>query len=358
MRVLCLATHPTLGAGNRLRIEQYAPLMRDRGIELEVSPFFDDATYRVLYEPGHTLAKAAGVVRGVARRIRDVVRARRYDLVIVYRESAPLGPPIAERLIRAQRVTYLFDFDDAIFLRVAHPANRRWAWLRDPSRAEWTARHACAVIAGNEYLAEWARGLNRRVTTIPTPVDTERHRPAASPRRGDGPIVIGWVGSSTTAPYLRFVDRVLERVASRHDVVVRVIGGSYSHDRVSVEVLPYRLEAEPSDIAAFDIGILPEPDDDWVRGKGAFKALLYMAAALPVVASRVGVNAEVIGEGGFCVGSEDEWVEALERLIADSGLRATLGAKGRARVEERYSLRVQAPRFAAALREGLAAADR
>lgn len=351
MRVLCLVTLPTLGAGNRMRIEQYTSTFREWGIDLVLSRFFGDDTYGILYRPGHLAAKAWGVVRGIVHRIWDVLRARRYDLVYLYRESAPLGPPIVERALRFLRVPYAYDIDDAIFLAPVHPANRRWAWIRPSGRVADSARLATAVIAGNEYLGDWARGHNSNVTVLPTAVDTDRHVPRSS-SRNPGPIVIGWTGSSTTAPYLQLLDRPLDILAGRHDIVVRVIGGTYSHARARVETLPYDLDREPADVAAFDIGVLPQPDDRWTRGKGAFKALVYMATALPVVASRVGVNPLVVidGETGFCVGNDEEWIAALERLICDAELRQRMGARGRDRVVRLFSLRSQAPRLADVLR--------
>lgn len=356
MRVLCLVPYPTLGASNRLRVEQYRAHLRADGIELVVSPFLDDATYAVLYRYGHTLRKALGVVRGLARRARDVLRASSFDLVLVHREATPIGPPVVERVLARRRIPYVFDFDDAIFLPSVHPANRRWAWLRHPSRVRESVRQAIAVIAGNAYLAEWARDYNPNVTVIPTPVDTDRHRPREGPRP-EGPAVIGWVGSSTTAPYLRILDEPLARIAARHDVTVRIVGGDYAHERARVELLPYRLESEADDIATFDVGVLPEPDDQWTRGKGALKGLLYMATAVPVVASRVGVNPEVILEDrtGYCVDGPEEWVDRLEHLIREPELRRRLGAAGRRHVEERYSVRSQAPRLARVLQSAAAA---
>lgn len=350
-------TLPTLGGGNRVRIEQYVGALRRDGIEMDVSPFFDDAAYRILYRSGHVLEKTWAVLRGAARRLRDLIRARRYDLILVYRESAPVGPPLFERVLRGLGIPYVFDFDDAIFLAPIHPANRRWAWLRHPSRVVETTRHAAAVIVGNEYLASWARSHNAVVEIIPSSVDTDRFRPALV-ARADRPVVIGWVGSSTTAPYLELLDGPLAELARTHpELTVRVIGGTYRHPSMPVESLPYRLEQEPLDVAAFDIGVLPEPDDLWTRGKGAFKALLYMAAGLPVVASNVGVNSEVIVDGvtGYCVSDARGWVEAIERLAGDPALRAELGRRGRERVELRYSARVQAPRFAAVLRAAASA---
>jgi glycosyltransferase involved in cell wall biosynthesis len=351
LRVLCLVPYPTRGASNRLRVEQYARPLRASGIELVISPFFDDATFRVLYLPGHTVAKVFGVLRGIARRIRDVLRARSYPLVLIHRESAPFGPPLVERALARLGVRYIFDFDDAIFLPAIHPANRRWARLRRVN-VEETTRRAAAVIAGNAYLADWAGALSPRLTIIPTPVDTDRHVPAPVRSRA-GPVVIGWVGSSSTVPYIHLIDRALEELASRNEIVLRVIGGTYVNPAIRVELLPFDVEREPADVAAFDIGLLPEPDDAWTRGKGAFKGLLYMAAGVPVVASAVGVNPEVVGEGGLCATGDPEWVAALERLVRDRGLRERMGDAGRRRVLERYSLSVQAPRFAATIRSAI-----
>jgi glycosyltransferase involved in cell wall biosynthesis len=326
-------------------------LLRAEGIELVVSPFFDTAAYGVLYRKGGLRRKAVGVLKGLMRRLADLWRVRSYDLVVIHRESAPVGPPLFERVLGAWHVPFVFDFDDAIFLGPIHPANRRWSWLRHPSRVAETTRRARSVIVSNEYLASWARKHNRDVTIIPTAVDLDRHRPSG--RRPQDHIVLVWTGSSTTSPYLHLLDGPLTTLAGkRDDLVFRVIGGEYDHPHVPVRQLPYDLDGEPADVAAADIGVLPEPDDEWTRGKGAFKALVYMAAGLPVVASDVGINREVIvdGETGYCVCDDAGWVRAIEQLASDAALRARLGAAGRRRAEERYSIRVQAPRLAAVLR--------
>lgn len=351
-----MVPYPTLGASNRLRVEQYAEPLSVEGIQLVVSPFFDDAAYRVLYLPGRTLSKALAVVGGIFRRLRDLLRIGRFDLVLIHRESAPLGPPLFERVLTARGVPYVFDFDDAIYLPAVHPANRRWSWLRRVNTRE-SVRRATLVVAGNRSLGAWSEQLNPRVIVIPTPVNAERYR-VAPHRKGDAPVVIGWVGSTTTAPYLAMLDRVLATISVIHPIVVRVVGGRYEAPGVHVECIPFSIETEPALLESFDIGVLPEPDDEWARGKGAFKALLYMAAGLPVVASSVGANLEVIEDGltGFCVADDGGWIEALERLIRDPKLRDRMGRAGRARLEQRYSLRVQAPRFAGALRSAVASA--
>ncbi len=71
-------------------------------------------------------------------------------------------------------------------------------------------------------------------------------------------------------------------------------------------------------------------------------ALEAMAAARPIVASKVGPLPEVVSEGttGLLVspGAVDELARALTRLATDADLRRDFGAQGRKRVEHAFSL--------------------
>jgi glycosyltransferase involved in cell wall biosynthesis len=357
LKVLCLALYPRSNASVRLRFEQQCAELTKHGVDLTISSFLDESGYRVTFQPGHIFAKVVAVARGFARRMTDLTRIPRFDLLLVYRESTPFGPRFVEAFASLVDVPVVVDFDEAIFIRNIHPANQNWAWLRDPRRLSSALRSAQAVTAQNTYLAEFARPFNPRVDVVPTPVDTEARRPRQV--RRPGPVVIGWLGSETTAPYLRLVDDVLARLSDESEIIVRVVGGAYSNPRIrQVEVREFSLDREQAELDGFDIGILPEPDDPWTKGKGGYKALLYMAVGVPVVASRVGVNPDIVAEGetGYCVATTEEWVAALRRLINDEQLRARLGSAGRARAVDRFSVAVIAPRFAAALRDALAAA--
>jgi len=101
-----------------------------------------------------------------------------------------------------------------------------------------------------------------------------------------------------------------------------------------------------------DIGVMPMPDTPWTRGKCGYKLIQYMACGLPVVAAPVGVNAEIVEHGvnGFLASTDQEWREALSTLLANPELRRRMGAAGRKKVEEHYSLQVWGPRVAELLR--------
>ena len=98
---------------------------------------------------------------------------------------------------------------------------------------------------------------------------------------------------------------------------------------------------------------MPLPDTPWMRGKCGYKLIQYMACGLPVIASPVGVNAEIVEHGvnGFLAETSDDWFRAIQALIGNPELRRQMGAAGRKRVEERYSLQVYGPRVASRLNE-------
>ena len=135
----------------------------------------------------------------------------------------------------------------------------------------------------------------------------------------------------------------LARLSRRHPALrMRVICSQFPDwSDVAVERVPWSSATEAESLAGAHIGVMPLTDDAWSRGKCAFKLLQYMAAGLPCVASPVGANTEAVLDGvnGFHAKDDAEWERGLDKLIASPELRARFGAQGRARVEQRYSLR-------------------
>jgi L-malate glycosyltransferase len=88
-------------------------------------------------------------------------------------------------------------------------------------------------------------------------------------------------------------------------------------------------------------------DEDWVLGKSGLKALQYMAVGVPTVATNVGSTPIVVNHerDGLLVETEDQWLEALEQLIDDSELRRRLGANGRRKVVENYSIQAVCQKY-------------
>jgi glycosyltransferase involved in cell wall biosynthesis len=342
--------------GQRYRIEQWDPYLRREGIEIAYAPFSDEALAALMKRRGSLGRKASGVARAWLRRMRDVRRARGFDLVYLFREGALMGPAVAERALRLVGPPFVFDFDDAVWIRYVSPANSYFSYLRFPGKTATLCRKARHVIAGNAYLHDYAERYNPNVTVVPTTIDTEVYRPL--PVRRPTVPVIGWTGSYSTAQYLALVRPALERLRRRMAFRVVVVGAEGFHaDGVEVEHRPWRAATEAADLADLDVGIMPLPDAPWERGKCGLKALQYMALGLPVVVSPVGCNTQIVEHGlnGLLARSTEDWEEGLGRLLQDPALRERMGREGRARVEASYSAAVQAPRVARVFREAAAA---
>ena len=115
---------------------------------------------------------------------------------------------------------------------------------------------------------------------------------------------------------------------------------SLQFDGVTVDNEQWQLEREHRNLSTFSIGIMPLTDTLWTRGKCGYKILQYMAAGVPVVASAVGANNDIITDGvnGFLAKTSDDWVRSISSLVQDPKLRRTFGLRGRELVEKKYSL--------------------
>lgn len=350
IKILALSPIPEEGAGCRFRIAQYLPYLNDAGFDVTISPFYTREYFRLVYQPGRYLTKAAQFLALAAMRYLELLKVGQYDLIFLYREAIPLGPPFLEWLLAKTGVPIVYDFDDAIFLPNVSEANRVISFLKQPSRVASILRHSRRVVVGNEFLADYARRHNSAVTVIPTSVDTNRFKPRPDRSNLASKPVVGWIGSPTTFAYLEALADVLREVAITHPFTLKVSGAGrpVNFPGVDVEEVTWSMADEVTLFNSCDIGVYPLTDDDWSRGKCGFKAIQCMACGVPVVAAAVGVNREIIVDGvnSFLGSSHAEWVEKLGRLISDHELRGRMAVAGRRTIEERYSLRVTAPMLA------------
>lgn len=349
MRLLALTRYGRLGASSRLRTHQFKVALETRGIYVRTEPFFEDAYVEAIYRGG---TGARSVPGAFARRVRAVLRPGDADALWLEKEAFPWLPWIIEGALLPRSIPLVVDCDDAIFHRYDshHSATVRTLL---GGKIDAVMGRADLVVAGNAYLAERARSAGaRRVEIVPTVVDLDRY-PAPGPKPAAEAVVIGWIGSPTTAPYLASVSPMLARMAVGRPLACVAIGAR--PDQVAgtpFVAKPWSEADEARLLHSLDIGIMPLPDEPWTRGKCGYKLIQYMASGLPIVASPVGVNRDIVrhGENGFLASSEPEWEEALARLIADPDLRRRMGLAGRRRVEAEFSLEVQAPRLERLLR--------
>ncbi len=264
--------------------------------------------------------------RGGLFSLPSLFRAVRESDALVLQKRLP--PRWVTHALRKRAKRFIYDFDDAVYLKRegAAPSPTR------ERRFEAVLAAADAVVAGNAHLAARAR----RATVIPTVLDPARYE--AAPRTPHDGVVAGWIGAGGNLPYL---ESLLPRLRSL-PVRFRVVCDRFPE---GVEKIPWSEAGEAEAVAGMDIGLAPMPDDEWTRGKCGTRILQYFAAGVPVVADDVGAHRELVGDGGCLVSSPEAWAARVGDLAADSERRRRMGEQGRLRLKRQYTPDAVFPRW-------------
>lgn len=349
MRVLFIVPYPSAGASNRLRVEQYLPYLKINGIEYKVRHFVSGAFYNILYRDGYYFLKLFYFTISTFNRLIDVVLAFKYDVIFIHREAYPVGPPLFEYIFFKLNKPIIYDFDDAIFLPNTSKVNSFMERFKNPKKIIKIIKLSSCIVAGNEYLGDFALNYNSNVVLLPTCIDTDKYTVRKVKKSDSEKILIGWIGSETTKKFLLGLENALSTLKRKYwNLEFYVIGAEYKSENLGrLYSMPWSLDAELDVLQLIDIGVMPLPDNEWTKGKCGFKAILYMSVGMPCVCSPVGVNKKLISEGinGFLANTDKEWIEKLSSLIEDSNLREKIGMAGRLTVEEKYSIKINAPKF-------------
>lgn len=346
-RVLTLPRYAHKGASSRLRTLQYIDELSHR-FEFRIESLLDDVYLDDLYAGRRTQWRR--VARAYAQRASLRGNIRSFDVVWLEKEAFPWLPATAERLL-LDGVPTVVDYDDAIFHRYDQHRSR-WVRAALGNKIDAVMHHAAVVIAGNDYLAERACGAGaRRIEIIPTAVDLRRYA-VRGLARSDARFTVGWIGTPQTAGYLTEIAPALRRFHELGEVRFVFVGCPAGLDLgVPYEARAWTEATEALDLASFDCGLMPLRDGPFERGKCGYKLIQYMACGVPVIASPVGVNRQIVtSANGFLPATTDDWFDALQILRADEVTARRMGASGRELVEAKYSTQVITPRLEAILR--------
>jgi glycosyltransferase involved in cell wall biosynthesis len=355
MNILFLTKYGQRGGSSRYMVHNMLDMYEQAGISCRVAPLFDDRyfDFQLLERPTNLrdiLSHLGYFVARTLRRLSDVIMSSRYDLVVFEKELLPYVPFGLEQVLKLQGTRSVVLFDDATY---SYYRDHSFAVVRTLCRnkIEQVMRCADHVIVWNQTLERYAQGLNQNVSAVNTAIDIARYRVKNYRGSSDSdrlPIVIGWIGTPNSFPFIRSLEGVFGDLARRYDVELRVISSQpYASPNIRVVNHPWSLASEVDELLAFDIGIMPLPNTEWAAGKSGVKALQYMSVGVPAVCSPVGMNVDVIldGENGMLARDEPEWVTKLSALIEHRELRIRIGLNGRRTVESGYTKEAVAARL-------------
>ena len=351
-RVLAFTIKPRASADTRYRILQYIPFAVRDGIQVNHHSLMSDSFFLWQMGNSHFLARLLLFPWLLILRLWQVlIEAPRYDAVWISREMAPVGPPFFELLLVWRCRHVVMDVDDA--LHIMDKQGSRWLprLLRDHGKFSRMASRYSIIVCGNEFLAEFYRSHGGTVLIVPTVVNADDYT-SVEPSPASL-IRIGWIGTPLNRHHVDIVGAALTTLARERQFEVVLVGidEPLNWQLPHLRYLCWTLANEISFFKEFDIGIMPLKDSLFARGKCAFKLIQYMAAGLPVVASPVGANVDVVHDGinGFLADTDERWIACLRQLIESEELRRGMGKKGREIVREHYSVQSAWPMYRAIL---------
>ncbi len=360
MKILLLSKYENLGSSSRLRFYQFIPYLKEAGIFVKVAALLDNRYLHALYSNKNM--NIAAILVSYFKRLFYLLKSGSYDLVWIEKELFPWLPSLAEVLLNKMGVQYIVDFDDAIFHQYDMHHNPVIRIILG-KKIDSVMKNATIVTAGNEYLAERARTAGaKNVEVVPTVIDLNRYFVKHKNKKES--FTVGWIGTPSTVKYLKFVEPALNEFFknklyqqnSPKSAKLLIIGGGKADlenmENIPIEVRAWTEENEVDQINEFDVGIMPLPDGLWERGKCGYKLIQYMACGIPVIASPVGVNKQIVKNevNGFLASTTQEWVNALNKLYDNHCLGEKMGKLGRLEVENRYSLQIVLPKLISLLK--------
>lgn len=342
-KILIVCPYPKdVAAGQRLKYEQYLSDWEANGYRIEIASFMSREMWQIVYKKGFTLKKMYWTLRGFVNRIKALPELKNYDAAYIHQYVTPFGGYFFEKMYRRRLKKLIFDLEDN---RLAGANIKGVAQiLRGTQKTRFLVETADHVITSSPLLNDKCLEINRQkqCTYISSSIDTDRFVPANS-YSNDQKVTIGWTGTFSTRPYLDLLRPVFVELKKHRDFKLIVIGDfDYEFPEIDLEVIRWTAENEVRDLQRFDIGVYPLTMDDWVMGKSGLKAIQYMAFGLPSVSTDISTVQQFVrdGENGLLVKTNEDWVEALVKLIDSPALRKSIGEKARQTVLERFSKHV------------------
>ena len=340
MKILFLLTFPRKAPSARFRIYQYIPYLINKNIKIDINTIFTTYFYDIKNKKGikWLIIKICLLIFFLIKRIFIILKIKNYDIIFIQREAFPFFTPLFEKLIRKYANKIIYDFDDAIYTSPTKWKNWR-DYLRNPNNVGKVCELADVVIVGNKNLYNYAIQYNKNSFIVPTTYQIHK----IPVKEKIKTLTIGWIGSWTTLINLNIIKNVIKELAKNHNFNFKIIGAENIYEfiinSVNIEYVLWKEENEIKDISSFDIGIMPLYNTVWEQGKCGFKIIQYMSLGIPVVASPVGVNKDIINHGcnGYIAETESNWFNCLDEIITNTNLRESMGKEASKTIKNNFS---------------------
>lgn len=316
---------------------------------------FRAGAVRILYFPMHaagslfyrcilpTVAMNAGTrAQAFVSKNRVAREAADFDVVVFQIDHSPIMLQLVKQL-QAMGKKCVFEIDDAFdAMEDWHAFSDQYKRQEEINQVLEMMKTCDAVTVSTKWLGERYGKYAKRIEVIPNMMPVNDWFQAERPARAQHMLRLPsfrvlWAGSPSHWGDLKVVGEALSLFARRHSDVKLVFFGREPvgldvpreqvevHEFVDFSVYPQKLAEMDADVA-----IAPIADVPFNYAKSNVKILEYWATGYPVVASSVGPYLDTIKNwvnGALCV-TENDWVESLDALYGNKGLRNDLRRAG------------------------------
>ena len=335
MKILIFPRYSDTQASTRVRFLQVEIYLKNANIEFEYFSILSDSGITAYYKV-----------------FKKLYFTRNQKLIIhMHYELFPFIPFFIEIfLIRLFKRKFIIELDDAWF----HRYNDNKIFIVRKilgKKIDKLMKNSCLVIAGNKYIGNYAANVGAtNVLLLPTVVNLTEYNfynsvAFTKEYKTDLPI-IGWIGTPATTKFLLLIADVIIYISKNKIGKFVAIGADKDLIKhLPIEILQWSKETELIDLKKFDIGIMPLSTSLFENGKCGFKLIQYMAMKIPVIASPVGVNNDIVKNdyNGFLATTSSGWINSIQELCVDHSLRTYMGNNGYNTVIDNYNTDKIAP---------------
>lgn len=324
-----------MGPSSRYRIYSYLPFYRKANLEFSIAPLLGDWYLKRKWGHKSTMAIVPMIIISYLRRILSVLLINKNSLAYIGADSLPGFPPLVEWILVSRKIPYVIEFDDAVF----HNYDRNWLLK---NKYKYVISHASHIITGCQYLSDYVKQWNSKITEIPTSIDFNNYSKTSIKDKKDSIPIIGWIGSTLSSGYLLPLIPTLKKLYQLKKFKLNLIGFDSNLKQhlsgLNYEIIKWSSETEIEEMEKFTVGIMPLNDSPFERGKCAFKLVQYMAIGIPTVSTPLQSNININqGCGNLFATTPEEWFYALLDILNNSNKYTQVGEKNKEIALSKYT---------------------
>lgn len=329
IRVCFLTKYHSNGASSRYRYYNYDNFL-DKDIMAEYKPLLS-YNYVENINKKEKNKKKDIIIAYLKRFVFLIMNKKNYDLFIIEKELFPYMPFFIEKIL-LRNVRFSLDFDDNA--KTKYEGKKFF-----DKKIDNLVKLSTFVTVGNTwYFDDFSKKDD--IYFLPTVVDYKKYSMNVEK---NNIYSLVWIGSQTTSKYLALLEEPLNRLYDNGlKFQLVIIGGDYfkfKNAKFKYVYEKWSPKTETEILNRCHLGVMPLFESTWEEGKCGFKLIQYLAAGLPVIASKTVANSDIVKkcQTGKIATTYDEWIRAITYYYNEKDNLDSISKQAKEVVEKNYS---------------------